>query len=230
MVRVNFGRPIPVFPLDRVTLLPQQVLPLHVFEPRYKQMISECLDGPGQIAMAVFRGRQWKLEYHGQPPIMPAVCVGQIVQHEKLADDRYNVLIQGICRARITSEMPGDGQRQFRVAMLEPIDVDAPDDTGLDEAREHMETLLMTNELSRLAAAETIIEYVRNDEVPTHALLELVSFVLVTDDRKRYRLLAEPSVRQRADLLLGELAHLRSLIRRGEQQLPGEWPKGLSWN
>ena len=229
-VRVNFGRAIPVFPLDRVTLLPQQVLPLHVFEPRYVQMDIESLDTAGQIAMGVFKGGRWKLEYHGHPPIMPAVCVGQIIQHEKLDDERYNLLIQGVCRARIVNEMPSEGGRLFRVAMLEPIDIDGADDVELDEAREHMEHLLMTNELSRLAAAETIIEYVRNDEVPTHALLELVSFVLVTDDRKRYRLLAEPSVRQRADLLLGELAHLRSLIRRGEQQLPGEWPKGLSWN
>lgn len=229
-VQVNFGRPVPIFPLVRVTLLPQQVLPLHIFEPRYKQMISESLDGSGQIAMAVFRGRKWKLDYHGKPPIMPAVCVGQIVQHEKLSDDRYNVLIQGVCRARITNEMPGDGERLFRLAMLEPVGVDDAGDVELDEVREHMEHMLTTGELSRLATAETILEYVRNDDVPTHALLELVSFALVTDDRLRYRLLAEPDVQTRADMLLGELGHLRSLIRRGDVQRPDEWPKGLSWN
>ena len=228
-VRVNFGKPVPLFPLDRVTLLPQQVLPLHIFEPRYKQMIADSLDAAGQIAMGVFRGARWKLEYHGHPPVMPAVCVGQIVQHEKLPDERYNILIQGVCRARITDEVPGDDQRLYRTAMLEPIDVDDEDDE-LDGAREHMEHLLTTGELSKLAAAETILEYVRNEEVPTTALLELISFVLVTDDRQRYRLLAEPNVGRRADVLLGELDHLRSLIRRGETQRPDEWPKGLSWN
>ena len=206
------------------------MLPLHVFEPRYKQMVAESLDAAGQIAMAVFKGANWKLEYHGSPPVMPAVCVGQIVQHEKLADERYNVLIQGVCRARITNEMPIEEERLFRVAMLEPIEDEERAEDDLDRVRDHMERLLMTGELSRLAAADTILEYVRNEEVPTHALLELISFVLVTDDRQRYRLLAEPNATARADVLLGELDHLRSLIRRGEDQRPDEWPKGLSWN
>ena len=46
-IQVNFGRPMPVFPLDQVTLLPQQVLPLHIFEPRYRQMVTDALDGSG---------------------------------------------------------------------------------------------------------------------------------------------------------------------------------------
>ena len=52
-IRVNFNKPIPLFPLDSVVLLPQQVMPLHIFEPRYRQMVDEALDSVGQIAMAV---------------------------------------------------------------------------------------------------------------------------------------------------------------------------------
>ena len=57
-------------------LLPQQVIPLRIFEPRYKQMVEDVLDGTGQFAIAVFSGRRWKQEYHGKPPIRPAVCIG----------------------------------------------------------------------------------------------------------------------------------------------------------
>ena len=79
-ISVNFGRPVPVFPLDGVVLLPQQVLPLHIFEERYVQMVSRVLDGSGQIALAVFEGDDWKKDYDGVPPIRPYVCLGQIAQ------------------------------------------------------------------------------------------------------------------------------------------------------
>ena len=58
-----------------------------------------------------------------------------------------------------------------------PIEDEERAEDDLDRVRDHMERLLMTGELSRLAAADTILEYVRNEEVPTHALLELISFV-----------------------------------------------------
>src|SRR3954467_9840508 len=79
-IQVNFGRPLPLFPLDAVTLLPQQLLPLHIFEERYRQMVEHALDGSGQLAMAVLDGSGKGEE--GNPPIRPAVCIGQIAQHE----------------------------------------------------------------------------------------------------------------------------------------------------
>src|SRR5580765_1551354 len=107
-ISVNFGKPMPIFPLNSVVLLPHGVLPLHVFEDRYRQMVGDALDGSGQIAMAVFEGADWKQEYHCRPPVRPAVCVGQIIQHHKLPDGRYNIALQGICRARILQELPAD--------------------------------------------------------------------------------------------------------------------------
>lgn len=246
-IQVNFGKPMPLFPLDKVTLLPQQVLPLHIFEPRYRQMIEHALDGSGQFAMAVFEGADWKQQYHGHPPIRPAVCVGQIMQHEKLPDGRYNVLIQGVCRARIISEVPAEEGRLYRLAMLEPVglenarnELDEIEGEGatyvgestpfLSEARERMREMLSEGPLTRMAVAKDVLEYVKNADFHPSALLELVSFTLISDDRLRYKLLAEPSADQRARLILGELDHLSSLIRRAEAQRPEEWPKGCSWN
>jgi hypothetical protein len=53
-IRVNFSRPLPLFPLPQVVMLPQQITPLHIFEPRYRQMVDRALDGAGQIAMAKY--------------------------------------------------------------------------------------------------------------------------------------------------------------------------------
>lgn len=229
-IRVNFGNPIPVFAMDTVVLLPQQVLPLHIFEPRYRQMIDHVLDGSGQIATALFRGADWKQHYHGNPAIRPAVCVGQIVQHESLPDGRYNLLLQGVCRARVIDEVPPDGERLYRSALLEPVGVDEEHAEGIEELRGWIEEELADGPLRQLTVAEQVLEYVRNDAVPTHALLELVSFALVSDTPTRYKLLSEPDLGARAALLRASLGDLDRLIRLAENQHPDDWPKGMSWN
>lgn len=229
-IQVNFGRPMPLFPLDQVSLLPQQVLPLHIFEPRYRQMIENALDGSGQIAMAVFEGRQWQEEYHGRPAICPAVCIGQIVQHEKLTDGRFNLLLQGVCRARVIEELDPDGEKLYRSAMLEPVGIDQPEEDALAPVRSRLEHALAEGPLKQMTASEPILEYIRNPQIPTVALLELVSFTMLNDSRVRYALLEEGDAHTRADLIEDELDKLSRLVRLALRQHPEEWPKGCSWN
>lgn len=229
-VHVNFGKPMPLFPLDSVTLLPQQVLPLHIFEPRYKEMVARALDGSGQIAMAVFRGSRWKQEYHGRPPIRPAVCVGHIVHHEPLIDGRYNLWLQGVCRARVVREIPPSDTRLYREAELAPVGVDDIDQTELQEVRDFLDHALSEGPLTKMVAAAPILEYIRKEDVPTTALLELVSFTMLSDQRLRYKLLAEGDVHIRAALIETELDELTNLLRKADAQKPQDWPKGCSWN
>lgn len=229
-ISVNFGRPMPLFPLDTVRLLPQQVLPIHIFEPCYRKMVDDALDGSGQFAMAVFEGDQWKREYHGSPAIRPHVCIAQIAQHEKLTDGRYNLLVQGVCRARVVRELPPDDEVPYRRAVLEPVGTDDRTGEELGDTRERLRSMLSEGPLTHLSAASQIATLARDDELPTAALLELVSFTMVTDEESRYRLLAEPRADRRAALVERELAHLESLLRRAELQRPDLWPKGMSWN
>ncbi|MBZ0173448.1 MAG: LON peptidase substrate-binding domain-containing protein, partial [Phycisphaerales bacterium] len=156
-IQVNFSRPMPLFPLDQATLLPQQVLPLHIFEERYLQMINDALDGAGQIAMAVFRGSRWKKEYHGRPPLRPAVCIGQMVQHEQLPDGRFNILLQGICRARIVEEIGAEEGVLYRRAMLQPVGVGEIDEGELEGLRDWLDDALTDSPLKQMTAAETVL-------------------------------------------------------------------------
>ena len=229
-IHVNFTRAMPLFPLDAAELLPQQILPLHIFEKRYLQMVSRALDGAGQIAMGVFRGDRWKQEYHARPPVRPAVCIGQIVQHEQVGEDRYNILLQGICRARILEEIEPEDDQLFRQVMLRPIGVGEVDEDELDDLRDWLDDALSESPLAQMTKAEKILDYVRNESIPTSALLELVSFTMTPSGELRYRLLAEGDASRRAHLLRGELEHIQSLIRRAKAQRPEEWPKGCSWN
>lgn len=229
-IQVNFGRPMPVFPLESAALLPQQILPLHIFEPRYRQMVEDALDGAGQIAMAVFSGGRWKQEYHGRPPIRPAVCIGQIMQHEKLEDGCYNILVQGVCRARVIEEVKPRQDRLYREARLEPIGVDTEEETKLYGVRERLTELLTEGPLSKLAHAEWVVKRIRDESIPTAVILELVSFALPTAREVRYSLLEEGDAGSRADLIEHELLELQHVIKRATSQKPEMWPKGCSWN
>lgn len=228
-IQVNFGRPVPLFPLDSVVLLPQQVIPLHVFEPRYRQLVEDVLDSTGQFAMAVFEGGRWKQEYHGRPPLKPAVCLAQIIRHEKLEDGRYMLLIQGICRARISDELP-PGDTLYRQAMIEPVGLDPDEEIKLYGVRERIGELLDETPLSKLAHADWVMEQIRNDDIPTSVILELTAFALPTSREVRYKLLAEGDAGNRAELITAELGSLKTLVVRAQKQHPEAWPKGQSWN
>src|SRR4051795_3353856 len=108
---------VPLFPLPNVVLFPRAVLPLHVFEERYKAMTADALAGRRKVAMALLRPG-WEKNYYGRPEIDPVVCVGTIVSHERLPDGKYNFLLQGHSRARIVREHNPHG-KPYRRADLE---------------------------------------------------------------------------------------------------------------
>ncbi|MBL8763437.1 MAG: LON peptidase substrate-binding domain-containing protein [Phycisphaerae bacterium] len=229
-IRVDFGRPVPLFPLHVVTLMPHARLGLHAFEDRYKQLVSEALDGPGQIAMAVFAGTTWRREYHANPPLRPAVCVGQIIEHQRLPDGRYNLQLHGICRARIVEEHPPEEGRPYRTAELEPLGLDMPDETELQPARTRLERLLTQAPMTDLRDSAGLLEHIRNEDIPTAALIELFSSWFPGEPELKYRLLSEADAMRRVRIIEGEFTRLRDLLVRAIPQRQVETPKGCCWN
>jgi len=229
-VRVDFSKAMPLFPLPDTVLLPHAVQPLHIFEPRYCEMVNHCLDGAGQIAMACFEGETWRQEYEGAPPLRSVVCVGQIVQHESLAGGRHNILLHGVCRAKIEQVVEPDDDHSYRKAHLSPLEIADIDDLPLDDVRDKLRQLIRGPRLCRMRAAKSVAEWFDRDDVSTPALLELIGSVLLHDSEVKYRLLSEPSVEARAELIVSELRHLDDLVRAADRQNPKAWPKGMSWN
>ena len=91
-----------MFPLPGVFLFPGMLLPLHVFEPRYKQMIEQSLDGPGRVVLSTVLAEHQAPELmRGNPPVLPVAGLGEIARHEKLHDGRYNIWLVGLARCRI---------------------------------------------------------------------------------------------------------------------------------
>lgn len=229
-IRVNFGRPMPIFPLPDAVLLPHAIQPLHIFEPRYRQMVNDCLDGTGQIAIATFAGNDWKSQYHRLPSLRPAVCVGQIVQHEALDDGRHDVLLQGVCRAKILKMIEPENGRRYRLARLAPLEPLHAKPPAMSKVRRELRDLLAGPRLSRLRSVETVMAWFDREDVTTHALLELIGFALLRNSELKYRLLAEANPMRRAGMIKDELTTLDQLVSRAERQPYRAWPKGMAWN
>jgi Lon protease-like protein len=112
---------IPLFPLGDVVLFPGVPAPLHIFEPRYRKLVSDALAGPRVIGMVLLRPG-WESDYEGSPPVFDAGCAGAIDQWEELPDGRYNILLKGLSRFRIREEHAGE---PYRLASVEAL-ADAP--------------------------------------------------------------------------------------------------------
>lgn len=231
-VRINFGRPVAIFPLDLV-LLPQQPLPLHIFEPRYRQMVDNELDGAGQIAIATVDPARAP-DAHGRPAVRPVVCVGQIVSHERLSDGRFNIVLHGLCRARIVEELAPEDGLLYRRARLDPFGEEGSEAFSAAETMERLrvwvDDALDQGPLASMRIAEQVLEYVRNSAIPTPVLLDVVGFTMLTARESRYRMLAEPDAEARTRMLGRELNRLSETIRAAKEQHPEAWPKGVSWN
>lgn len=110
---------VPIFPLPGVVLFPHTILPLHVFEPRYRAMFSDALDGEKIIAIAQLRPG-WEPLYHTlKAPIYRTAGLGKIVQSEQLDDGNYNVLLRGLGRAAIVEELVSPPYRKARIEPFE---------------------------------------------------------------------------------------------------------------
>lgn len=94
---------IPIFPLPNTVFFPKTYLPLHIFEPRYRQMVTDAAMGGQCIGMVLLK-EGWESDYYGNPPIFAMGCVGRIVSMQPLVDGRSNILLQGLERYEIQAE------------------------------------------------------------------------------------------------------------------------------
>lgn len=113
----GYTGPVPIFPLPTLVLFPHTVVPLHIFEQRYRAMVADALQGDRLIAMALLKPG-WEKDYEGAPPVHEVVGVGRILRDEKTEDGRYNILLEGIARARIEELLPPNPYRRAKVRVL----------------------------------------------------------------------------------------------------------------
>jgi len=109
---------IPLFPLPSTVFYPGTPLPLHIFEPRYRQMTFDALEGERKIGMVLLKP-DWEASYFGRPKIFSIGCVGSIEKEIRHPDGKYNFTLVGLRRFRILKEVDGKPYRRAEVDLLE---------------------------------------------------------------------------------------------------------------
>jgi len=116
----DLSNPIAIFPLPSTVFFPKTILPLHIFEPRYRKMISDVQAGNQLIGM-VLLAPGWENSYYENPEIVQIGCVGRIDKVVSLADGKFNIELTGLSRFKIIEEVTGEVYRRANVDFLTEI-------------------------------------------------------------------------------------------------------------
>lgn len=189
-----------LFPLPNLVMFPHVLQPLHVFEPRYREMVTDALAADRLLAMAVLTPG-WEGDYHGRPPLFPVACLGRIATCQRLPDGRYNLLLQGLRRVQLLSEIePPRAYRQARVELLDDVypHETAPQRPALQRRLNDMFKQLM----QQVPSAAESLDDLSGSEIPLGTLTDIVAYTLPLDLELKQRLLRETNVDHRAALLI----------------------------
>lgn len=195
---------LPIFPLSNVVLFPGLHVPLHIFEPRYRQMTEAALDTDGQIGMIAVVP-EGAVDMSGDPPVFEVGCAGLIRDSQKFPDGRYNIVLEGTRRFRIDREQLPDAERLYRTAdvtwMDDDVDAASESDLHAQRARLMQQVDLIARRLGREDATPSSAFNSVGDEVLVNTLANGFDF----GTREKQGLLEANGVRERIDRLSGLL-------------------------
>ena len=121
---VSIPKVIPLFPLPNFVFFPRTYVPLHIFEPRYREMVQAAAASHRMVGMVLLR-EGWEADYAGAPAIFAMGCVGRMMNVQLLSDGRLNILLQGLRRFEIQHEVGAESYRQGRIVLRELSQPDA---------------------------------------------------------------------------------------------------------
>lgn len=213
---------IPIFPLPNVVFFPHTALPLHIFEPRYRQMVADCLRDDKRLAVVLLKPG-WERDYDGCPAVHPVAGAGEIVQSETLPDGRYNILLQGLGKIVIDGEVPSE--TLYRVATARWLeDVYPPGggpglDTRLDQLRQAARQLLGT-----LPQPVPALLRLLTEPQPPGAFVDRIASAVIAEIDARQRLLEQPDVEAR---IVAVTTYMHDLLARRDSA-KSRWQ--ATWN
>lgn len=195
----DFSGKVRLFPLPNLVLFPNVVQPLHIFEPRYCEMLQDALSSDQLIAMAAL-GQHWEPHYDQRPPIAPTVCVGKIISHTLCEDDRYNILLVGMKRARVLQEI--DSSKMYRIAEVEIMeDIYSADEAPLrPELTRRLQETFLSFVPDGLAAQDSFRELM-DKHLPLGVLTDMITFAVNLPAPIKLQLLSEINVDIRCRIL-----------------------------
>ena len=218
----NFSGRVRLFPLPNLVLFPHVVQPLHIFEPRYCEMLTDSLASDRLIAMALLEPG-WEACYQKKPPIGQVVCIGKVITHTPTADNRHNILLAGLRRGRILKEIEC-GERSYRQAQVEVLADVYPADCADTRCQSQDELLEMFSQLvPEGLRVEQSFQQLIGAQLPLGILTDVITFTLSLPLPVKQQLLAEANVDVRCRILsrcLKQLLKNREAPQRDHDDFP----------
>jgi len=191
-----------LFPLPKLVLFPHVVQGLHIFEPRYRDMMTDSLADDRLMALVLLQ-EGWDLNYEDRPRIESVACLGRVGAHELLPDGRYNLRLHGLSRIRIVQEI--DSDNPYRLAEVELLDDVSTVDLG---ELKRLRSLVSAAVLPRFpddGQAHRQLDELFRSETPLGPLCDMLSYALPLPLDLKQQLLAEVDVQVRAEVLADAL-------------------------
>ena len=198
---------LPIFPLPTVVLFPNVFLPLHIFEPRYRQMVGDALGGDRMIGMVLLRPG-FEDNYEETPPVYEVGCAGLMTHSERLSDGRYNIVLRGLERFRIVGEESPTGSVLYRRALIAPLPETAESPVVLKAERQRLEGLLAP------FLSGTLAERGLPRSMPDEDLINALAQYLELEPIERQALLERDGPLARCRSLV-ELLEMKALASKG---------------
>ena len=204
---------LPIFPLPDVTFFPNTLLPLHVFEARYRAMVMDVLARDRRLAVVKLRPGFDEVSYLGKPAVHSVAGAGEIVSWERLATGRYNILVKGEWRVRIEAERPSD--TLYRIVSAQKLEEVAPTtdvSAALARIRDACGRLL-----EALARPADLLDTALAAGQPPGVIADRIAAAVVPDAALRQELLETLDVTRRLERLGAVLDQLVNELRRGRE-------------
>jgi Lon protease-like protein len=202
---------VPIFPLPGAILFPRAQLPLHIFEPRYRDMVRDAIDGPGRIGMI----QPHRLDHDNRSPLYSVGCVGEIVGVEELGDGRYNIVLHGANRFRLVAEHENDTLYRCAEVDVGVIDDSDPPPLSLGQRAEVEREARRLGDALGLAVDWDAVGRL-DDEMLVNAIAQVGPF----DVGAKQALLEQATLDGRADLLVQLMQFHRAAVSGGVEADP----------
>jgi Lon protease-like protein len=200
---------VPIFPLPNAVLFPKTLLPLHIFEERYRTLTREAIAGDGRIAIVLLR-EGWEANYEHNPAVHEVACVGKIENYEELEEGKYNIVLAGLQRVRLLREVQ---QSPYRLAEVEPLEDSSNDDEVSDIIRRRNQLGGLFTRFTELATAGKYRSVELVPQLNFESLVNMVAATLNLPIEDKQVLLEIDDVAQRCDVLIPVLRRqLESLV------------------
>ena len=202
---------VPIFPLPGAILFPRSQLPLHIFEPRYREMVRDAIDGAGRIAMI----QPHRLDDDNHAPLYAVGCVGEVVGVEELEDGRFNIVLLGSNRFRLIKEAEIDAPYRCAEVDIEAFVDDEPPPLPLLQRAEVEREARRLGDAMGLAVDWAAVARL-DDEMLVNAIAQVAPF----DVGAKQALLEQATLDGRADLLVQLMQFHRMAVTGGVEIEP----------